>query len=150
VAVSVTQALEQRLDPTSAQPFVVRSNEDPEARALYLRARASLQLGRRHDALAALQPSRGELWADTLALVACDDHAGALALLRARRREMIDMPFAIASLFASAGDTAESLAWLQRAYALRQIDLVSLAVDPAFEPARTDPRFQALVAKVGL
>jgi eukaryotic-like serine/threonine-protein kinase len=115
-----------------------------------LLARASLQLGRRHDALEALQQSRGELWADTLALVARDDRAGARALLRARHREMIDMPFAIASLFASAGDTAESLAWLQRAYALRQIDLVSLAVDPAFEPARADPRFRALVAKVGL
>jgi TolB-like protein/Tfp pilus assembly protein PilF len=115
-----------------------------------LLARGSLQLGRRDEALQALQPSTGELWADTLALVARGDRAAARALLHARHSELRDTPFAIASLFASAGDTAESLTWLQRAYALRQIDLVSLAVDPAFSPARTDPQFRALVAKVGL
>jgi len=47
-------------------------------------------------------------------------------------------------------DTDRAIASLQRAYRERSTSLVSLTVDPIFDPLRGDPRFQELVRVVGL
>ena len=39
--------------------------------------------------------------------------------------------------------------WLDKAYAVHDVHLTWLAVDPKWDPYRADPRFQALVARCG-
>jgi len=39
--------------------------------------------------------------------------------------------------------------FLERAYAKRSGDLLYINVEPHFDPLRSDPRFQALVRRIG-
>lgn len=48
------------------------------------------------------------------------------------------------------GDKEEALADLEKAYAEHYSFLTSLKVEPAFDPLRSDPRFQDLLRRVGL
>ena len=116
-----------------------------------LLARSFMAAGNQARAAAALERSHGELWADALALVALGDEKGARELIDLHRARIgTTQPFAVASLYASAGDLGQALSWLERAYAMRQVDLVSLAVDPALTPLKSEPRFQSLVRRIGL
>lgn len=47
------------------------------------------------------------------------------------------------------GEHDEALQWLERAYEERHGFLVSLKVEPKFDPLRDDPRFQDLMRRVG-
>jgi len=58
-------------------------------------------------------------------------------------------PYVLAALQAELGDQDEALAALERALEARDPMLVSLDVDPAFDPIRADRRFQEIVARVG-
>jgi serine/threonine-protein kinase len=116
-----------------------------------LLARAALQSGRHADALNALGRSRGELWADVLALVAAGDAAGARQVIDLRASSIArQQPFVVASLYAQSDDPARALHWLELAFEQRQVDLAYLAVDPAFVSLHAHPDFQALVSKLGL
>jgi serine/threonine-protein kinase len=57
---------------------------------------------------------------------------------------------AVAVVFAALGEPDSAFAWLDRAYAARSSGLVGLNVWPIWSPIRSDPRFKALMAKVGL
>ena len=83
--------------------------------------------------------------------MAAGDRNAARKLIDDRRDAIAaTQPFTIASLYASAGDTDQALTWLQRAFQLRQVDIVSAAVDPAFSALRGDARFRAIVGRIGL
>jgi tetratricopeptide (TPR) repeat protein len=56
----------------------------------------------------------------------------------------------IASIYASLGDTDNALAWLDRALQQRASMLGFLAQNPAFDELHDDPRFAAIVDRVGL
>lgn len=56
----------------------------------------------------------------------------------------------IASIYASLGDTDNALAWLDRALQQRSSMLGFLAQNPAFDGLHGDPRFAAIVDRVGL
>jgi DNA-binding winged helix-turn-helix (wHTH) protein/TolB-like protein len=56
----------------------------------------------------------------------------------------------IASIYASLGDTENALAWLDRALQQRTSTLGFLAQNPAFDGLHEDPRFAAMVDRVGL
>jgi serine/threonine-protein kinase len=56
----------------------------------------------------------------------------------------------IASIYASLGDTDNALAWLDRALQQRASTLGFLAQNPAFDGLHDDPRFAAIVDRVGL
>jgi TolB-like protein/Flp pilus assembly protein TadD len=116
-----------------------------------LLARAAICNGRPDDALKALEASRGELWADVLALVATGDLPRARQTLNERSSSLASQqPFALASLYAQAGDQDRALFWLQQAYQRRQVDLAYLAVDPGLASLHARADYRALVAKVGL
>ena len=57
----------------------------------------------------------------------------------------------IAILYGALGDANEAFAWLEKAYEERDPELTYLKVPGRrFEPLRHDPRFKALVRRVGL
>ncbi len=49
-----------------------------------------------------------------------------------------------------AGNKEEALADLEKAYSEHYSVVVTLKVEPAFDPLRSDPRFQDLLRRVGL
>jgi DNA-binding winged helix-turn-helix (wHTH) protein/TolB-like protein/Tfp pilus assembly protein PilF len=54
-------------------------------------------------------------------------------------------PYEIAAVHAGLGDANRAFAWLEKAYAARDANLVFLPVDPKMDPIRGDARFQALL-----
>jgi TolB-like protein/Tfp pilus assembly protein PilF/tRNA A-37 threonylcarbamoyl transferase component Bud32 len=58
--------------------------------------------------------------------------------------------WAIACIFAALGEKDQAFAWLDKAYTERDSDLASLKVRPQFDLVRSDPRFIALLRKIGL
>ena len=52
--------------------------------------------------------------------------------------------------FAALGQTDRAMDLLERAYQARAAGLIYLHLDPGYEPLRGDPRFTALVQKIGL
>jgi serine/threonine-protein kinase len=74
----------------------------------------------------------------------------ALNELRARAKQ----GYVPASLFAqinlALGEKKEGLAWLEKAYADRDVYLVRLKVEPAFDSVRSDPAFQDLMRRLHL
>jgi Flp pilus assembly protein TadD len=56
----------------------------------------------------------------------------------------------IAVLYAGAGDRANTLRWLEESFRRREPLLFFVAVDPSLEFVRSEPRFQALLQKMGL
>jgi len=59
-------------------------------------------------------------------------------------------PAAFAFAYMGMGNKEQALAWLEKAYAQHSNVMVTLRVDPAWDPLRSDPRFQSLVRRVGL
>jgi eukaryotic-like serine/threonine-protein kinase len=59
-------------------------------------------------------------------------------------------PSVIAAIYGALGDKDQAFAWLNKAVAERDFILVLLKVEPMFDPLRDDPRFTALVKRVGL
>jgi TolB-like protein/tetratricopeptide (TPR) repeat protein len=55
-----------------------------------------------------------------------------------------------AKIYASLGDKEDALRWLEKAYEVRAGDLIWLKVDRRWDNVRSDPRFEALLKKVGL
>ena len=52
--------------------------------------------------------------------------------------------------WAALGEADRAFAGLERAFQVRSAGLIYLHVDPGYEPLRTDPRFDQLVARIGL
>jgi TolB-like protein/class 3 adenylate cyclase/Tfp pilus assembly protein PilF len=58
-------------------------------------------------------------------------------------------PFRIAVTYATIGETEEAFAWLERGYRERYPLMIMLKAYPAFDPLRSDPRFQDLLRRIG-
>jgi TolB-like protein/DNA-binding winged helix-turn-helix (wHTH) protein len=72
-----------------------------------------------------------------------------LRRLEAISRERYVPPFAMALVHAGLGNRTAVFEWLDRAYAVRDVHLIYLPVDPKWDPYRDDPRFQDLIARCG-
>jgi len=55
----------------------------------------------------------------------------------------------LAQVWVQLGDPDRALGWLERAFEDHTRDLIYLAVEPAFEPLRQSPRFEALESRMG-
>jgi len=59
-------------------------------------------------------------------------------------------PWSLAMVELGLGDKDETVAWLEKAYLEQSPHLVGLKVVPAYDPLRNNPRFQQLIARIGL
>jgi tetratricopeptide (TPR) repeat protein len=57
-------------------------------------------------------------------------------------------PFAVAVHYAALGKRDDAIDWLEKAYAVRAGRIIDLKTEPALDPLRSDPRFQALVRRM--
>jgi tetratricopeptide (TPR) repeat protein len=55
-----------------------------------------------------------------------------------------------AQVYVALGEKEQALNWLEKAYPERDTYLTRLRVDPAFDSIRSEPRFQALLRRMGL
>ncbi len=121
--------------------------------------RAFVRTGRLADAVAQAREGarqQGMNDADLAALPADPQQAlrrigiWRLAGLEERGKTAWVSPYTLAAQQAELGDAAHTFAELDRAFTERDPSLVSADVDPAFDGVRADPRFAALVARIGL
>jgi len=92
---------------------------------------------------------------DTLQLVQLDTAANKRVVLRTLMKtfpaERADKaPTWMASLEVTLGDLDAAFKWIDHAYALRQLDLVSIKVDPVFDGIRGHARYTALLRAMKL
>jgi len=73
--------------------------------------------------------------------------AKAEKVMRGQHRDPSAM---LATMYASMGEKDEAFAWLQKTHQGHSSLIVSLKVDPVFDPVRGDSRFQQLLRDVGL
>jgi tetratricopeptide (TPR) repeat protein len=66
------------------------------------------------------------------------------------RQQRFRSSYAVALVYAGMGKREETFSWLEQAYAERSHWLVWLKLDPRWNSVRSDPRFTALVRRVGL
>jgi eukaryotic-like serine/threonine-protein kinase len=67
---------------------------------------------------------------------------------RATRAEV--SPYDFAEAYVGIGETDLAMEYLERSKALRLPELLGIGSDPMFDPLRSDPRFVALLAQIGL
>ena len=76
-----------------------------------------------------------------------DEARAVIAALKAKAEERYVPPFAIALIYAGLSENDAALDWLERAYAVRDVHLFFLPVDPRWDGLRADPRFQSLLKR---
>ena len=69
--------------------------------------------------------------------------------LKSRSQRRYVSPYEIAMIYTALGDKDQAFAWLEKAYQQRANGIVELKAEPAFDPLRSDPRFQDLLRRVG-
>jgi TolB-like protein/Tfp pilus assembly protein PilF len=72
-----------------------------------------------------------------------------LASLQERARREHVPPEKLAILETGLGDKDKAFEYLEKAYSERAIAMISLKIEPAFDPLRSDPRFADLLRRVG-
>jgi DNA-binding winged helix-turn-helix (wHTH) protein/TolB-like protein len=122
--------------------------------------RAYLQKGRQQEALAELRESvtlsgDSPLMKSSLgvAYALAGDRAAAKAMLddlTKLRAESYASALDLADIHAALGDRERAFHWLDQAAAEHSFHLVYLKVWPELDPVRPDPRFKALILRVGL
>jgi hypothetical protein len=70
-------------------------------------------------------------------------------LNRLNQRQRLDPMFFVVA-YVGMGNKQEALSWLEKAYSERSPSMISLKVNPTFDPLRSEPRFQALLRHMAL
>jgi TolB-like protein/Tfp pilus assembly protein PilF len=73
-----------------------------------------------------------------------------VAEIEGRRAAQYVPPYEIAKVYVALGDTTVALDWFERAYRDRAHSMVFLKVDPQLAGMQRNPRYAALLARVGL
>jgi TolB-like protein/lipoprotein NlpI len=74
----------------------------------------------------------------------------ALSLLEEVLAPGITSPYSIAAVWSALGDRDVAFEWLDKAFEQRDLQMVSLKVDPSFDGVRDDSRFAEIMNRVGL
>jgi tetratricopeptide (TPR) repeat protein len=106
--------------------------------------------GMLREAAEAYRRVRGE---QVAALLWTGQRDSALKLLAQREQDATRQfvpPYSLAVDYARAGEKDKAFEWLERAYAERVGWLITMHVDPRFDPLRSDPRFVRLLKRINL
>jgi DNA-binding winged helix-turn-helix (wHTH) protein/TolB-like protein/Flp pilus assembly protein TadD len=76
--------------------------------------------------------------------------AAALAELRDRSADHYVPPFNVAMIYNGLGDADDTFAWLEKAYADRDVRLTFLKIEHKWDPLRADERFASLAKRMKL
>ncbi|HKP71432.1 MAG TPA: tetratricopeptide repeat protein [Pyrinomonadaceae bacterium] len=128
--------------------------------AHFLLGMAYEQVGRYEEALASYERAIA-LSGSSPAMLAAPGHAYAmlgrtddarrvLSELHALSAHQFVSPYHVAVIHAALGETDEAFDWLNRACDVQSEALIWLAVDPMLDSLRSDPRFNSLMARIGL
>jgi serine/threonine-protein kinase len=79
-----------------------------------------------------------------------DDALKVLTQLDSLSKQRYVSPGSVALIYSALGARDEAFAWFDKAVADRSWTLLFAKVDPRFDPLRTDPRFGALLKRIGL
>lgn len=79
-----------------------------------------------------------------------EDALRTLAEVQSRLPDSYVSPSFIAAAYAELGEAEEALDWLEKGVAARDVEMLFVAVDPAFDNLRDEPRFAALIKRVGV
>ena len=88
-------------------------------------------------------------WPKTLPLVTVENAQKVLVELQEPAAGIYVPPYMVAAVYAGLGDKDQAFAWLERAYTERSLYLTWLPMDPVWNDLHADPRFAALLKKVG-
>ena len=134
---------------------------DPEYFMLhFIAGRAYMRLNEHAKAIAHLKQAR----TDTGEMPLMDAALGLAYAVSGKKAETMKLAEAFKSaakkryipptyfgmLFAGLGDKDKALLWLEKAYEERADGLTWLNVEPMLDEVRSDPRFQALIRRIGL
>jgi adenylate cyclase len=122
----VAQAAKGLLDPAIDEARLARRLEPGDPNPVMLYGYACARAGRRPEALEALED------------------------LRAMAEKRYVSAFLVADVYVGLGEEDKAFEWLEKAYEERSGRLVYLGVERAFDPLRSDPRFQSLVKRIRL
>jgi len=79
-----------------------------------------------------------------------DEARQVLAELHALSARQFVSPYHVAVIHAALGETDQAFDWLSRACDVQSEALIWFAVDPLLDGLRSDPRFNAIMARIGL
>jgi TolB-like protein/DNA-binding SARP family transcriptional activator/tetratricopeptide (TPR) repeat protein len=146
-------------DYDSALDMIGRLREDDPAASAELASRVRAELEQWEEALAeyrtAADQAPGDAW--TALLLAyiyarMGEHGRARAILAdpgvVEDRPSVD--WGAAGVYAALGENDLALEYLERAYLGRKSSVMTLAINPRFDPLRGDPRLTEFLARVGL
>jgi len=79
-----------------------------------------------------------------------DEARQALAELKQAAREQFVSPYAIANVYCGLGEKDRAFAWLEKAYEVQDETLGFMRFDFPMDPLRSDPRYAAMMKRLGL
>jgi tetratricopeptide (TPR) repeat protein len=159
-ALAVCYYMARRYDEAIAQLESNLSLSPAYHRTYWNLGRCYLQKKQYPQALAALRKAR-EISDDTAFMVAALAHAYGVAGQREQARQLLGellelskseyvSPMSLVLVHIGLQQHQEALSWLEKSMDDQAGLLVWLKVDPEFDPLRSEPRFRATLAKVGL
>jgi len=72
-----------------------------------------------------------------------------MSRLQEMQERVFVQPYSFALVLTSLGEKDKALDWLEKAAGVRSDELIFFKVDPAMDPLRSEPRFQAILKRMG-